>query len=295
MDKKRIVLIIPYRGIGDLIFHIPLIRGLFKSYNSKIDILTNSVNKAKFLLRNEKYVKNICYLSFARENQIKNSYNFLRKINTFNSDLAILTAPSKRLIIPLLLSNSKKKIYFKKNKIKDLSKYIISQSKKELSNIKIDKNYTLSTSKPYIKNKNIFFSIDSRHDSNNWDKNNFLKLIKKIKIIKSFHKIYINFDPSKITNFSEIIKEFKNCKKIVFTHSVNFQKLINLINSCKYIIGNESGPICIGASLNKKVFSIYYPKHTHKSSKTINKNVKFFNSNIIKSDKIISDIIKSLN
>lgn len=294
MVKKRIVLIIPYRGIGDLIFHIPLIRGLYKSYNSKIDILTNSVNKAKFLLKNENCIKKVHYVNFERENQIKNSFNFLKKINLFKSDLAILTAPSKRLIIPLLLSNSKKKIYFKKSNIKDLSKYIIFQSKKELSNIKIHNNYSLSTSKHAIKNKNIFLSIDSRHDSNNWDKNNFLKLIKKIKNIKSFHKIYINFDPSKIANFSEIIKEFKNYKKIVFTHSVNFGKLINLINSCEYIIGNESGPICIGASLNKKVFSIYYPKHTHKSSKTINKNVKFFNSDIVKTDKIISYIIKGL-
>lgn len=294
MVKKRIVLIIPYRGIGDLIFHIPLIRGLYKSYNSKIDILTNSVNKAKFLLKNENCIKKVHYVNFERENQIKKSFNFLKKINLFKSDLAILTAPSKRLIIPLLLSNSKKKIYFKKSNIKDLSKYIIFQSKKELSNIKIHNNYSLSTSKPAIKNKNIFLSIDSRHDSNNWDKNNFLKLINKIKNIKSFHKIYINFDPSKIANFSEIIKEFKNNKKIVFTYSVNFGKLINLINSCEYIIGNESGPICIGASLNKKVFSIYYPKHTHKSSKTINKNVKFFNSDIVKTDKIISYIIKGL-
>ena len=31
----KILLIIPYRGIGDLIFHIPLIRGLYKKYNSK--------------------------------------------------------------------------------------------------------------------------------------------------------------------------------------------------------------------------------------------------------------------
>ena len=47
-------LIIPYRGIGDLIFHVPLIRGLYKKYNSKINILTNEVNRAKNLLGNEK-------------------------------------------------------------------------------------------------------------------------------------------------------------------------------------------------------------------------------------------------
>ena len=75
----KILLIIPYRGIGDLIFHIPLIRGLYKKYNSKINILTNEVNKAKNLLRYEKTVKEIFYANFQRENQLVNSYNFNNK------------------------------------------------------------------------------------------------------------------------------------------------------------------------------------------------------------------------
>ena len=66
------------------------------------------------------------------------------------------------------------------------------------------------------------------------------------------------------------------------------------MNSCKYIIGNESGPICIGASMKKKVFSIYYPKHTFKSSKTIYEKVKFFNTDVENSNYIVSKIIKSL-
>ena len=37
----------------------------------------------------------IFYLNFQRENQIINSYKLLIKINSFNSDLCILTAPSK--------------------------------------------------------------------------------------------------------------------------------------------------------------------------------------------------------
>ena len=53
----KIVLIIPYRGIGDLIFHIPLIRGLSQKFNTKINILTNKVNKAKNLLKNELSIK----------------------------------------------------------------------------------------------------------------------------------------------------------------------------------------------------------------------------------------------
>ena len=108
----KIVLIIPYRGIGDLIFHIPLIRGLSKNYKTKINVITNKVNKAKNLLKNETSIRKIDYISFQRENQIKNSYLFYKKINSYNSDISILTAPSKRLIIPLILSNAKKKNIF---------------------------------------------------------------------------------------------------------------------------------------------------------------------------------------
>ena len=61
MDKRKIVLVIPYRGIGDLIFHIPLIRGLYKKFKTKIIIITNSANKAKFILRRDTTIKKIDY------------------------------------------------------------------------------------------------------------------------------------------------------------------------------------------------------------------------------------------
>ena len=290
----KILLIIPYRGIGDLIFHIPLIRGLYKKYNSKINILTNEVNRAKNLLRNEKTVNKIFYVNFQRENQIVNSYKLLIKINSFNSDLCILTAPSKRLTIPLLFSNSKRKLFFKKKSIKDLSKYLINQTQEILPEVKFSKDYSLNISRSYTSTKNIFISIDSRHDQNNWKKNNFISLIKKIILIKKFNKIYVNFDPSKINNFLEVINTFRRNKIIRFTYSANFNEILKIMNSCKYIIGNESGPICIGASMRKNVFSIYYPKHTFKSSQTIYDKVKFFNTDTENSNYIISKIINYL-
>ena len=290
----KIVLIIPYRGIGDLIFHIPLIRGLSKNYKTKINIITNKVNKAKNLLKNETSIKKIDYISFQRENQIKNSYLFYKKINSYNSDISILTAPSKRLIIPLILSNAKKKIYFKKDRTRDLSKYIIKQSKIELGNFKFDKDYSLKVDKPKTSKKNIFISIDSRHDSNDWSQNYYIELIKQVLKNKSIYNIYINFDPSKVKPFKKIIDEFKNLKRIIFTYSTEFNKLILIMNSCSFIIGNESGPICIGAALKKNVLSIYYPKHTNRSSKTIYNKVKFFNTDVISTKKIILNILSIL-
>ncbi len=290
----KIVLVIPYRGIGDLIFHIPLIKGLSLRYNTKINIITNKVNKAKNLLKNQRSIKNIEYINFKRENQIKNSYLFYKKINSFNSDICILTAPTKRLVIPLIMSNAKNKIYFKKDNTKDLSKYIIKQSKIELKNIKFIDDYSLNFNQNKKKKKNIFISIDSRHDSNNWSQIYYIELIEKILKKKSLNNIYINYDPSKIATFNKIKKKFNKYKKVIFTYTASFDELIKIMNDCLYVVGNESGPICIGAALKKNVLSIYYPKHTNKSSKTINKKVKFFNTDIIASNKIISKILKIL-
>jgi len=192
----KIILIIPYRGIGDLIFHLPLIRGISKEYNTKVNLITNKVNKAKDLLINETSVKKIEYISFQRENQLKNSFLFYKKINSHNSDICILTAPTKRLIIPLILSNSKKKIYFKKNKTRDLAKYITRQCKNEFKNINFANDYSLKFKKKKFNKINIFISIDSRHNQNNWDQINYIELVEKVLKIKKTNKIFINFDPT---------------------------------------------------------------------------------------------------
>ena len=94
MDNKKIILVIPYRGIGDLIFHIPLMRGLYKKYKSKIVIITNSANKAKFILKKETSIKKIIYINFQRGTNQKFLFIF-KKINEFKADICVLTAPSK--------------------------------------------------------------------------------------------------------------------------------------------------------------------------------------------------------
>jgi len=179
MDNKKIILVIPYRGIGDLIFHLPLLRGLCKKYKSKINIITNSSNKAKLILKKEFSIKKIEYINFQREKQIKNSFLFLKKINDFRADICILTAPSRRLVIPLLMSNVKKKVFFKKDKIRDLSKYIFDQSIKKFEDINFIKKYDLKFSKTKIKEKKVFLSIDSHHNQNNWKEDYFIKFTDK--------------------------------------------------------------------------------------------------------------------
>ena len=67
----KILLIIPYRGIGDLIFHIPLIRGLYKKYNSNVHYSGKIFSNSFF---NESYHKISANAILSSSNSLINLY-----------------------------------------------------------------------------------------------------------------------------------------------------------------------------------------------------------------------------
>lgn len=304
---KKIVVIIPYRGIGDTIFHIPLLRELFLKYKKKLIIISNQVNHSKEIFKYEIFYDKIVNFDFTRGsilNYIKSAFKLLKTINNFNSDLLILTDPSSRIAIPVLLSNSKKKIIAGLLSVKNLFQKKKSFRKKFLtSNLHILKkrlklnNYNneykikIINSKKKFKNKKskykkkLFFNIDSHHNHNNWGVKNFDFLITEC--LKYSSKIFINFSPKNIKMKYDFSSKIKNSKKIIFTYKEKISKIIKFINECDVIVGNESGPICIGASLNKKVYSLYSKKFSRPESKSISKNIKYYVFNDI-NPKIIS-------
>ena len=288
----KILVVSPYRGIGDLIFHLPLLRFLKKKYKTKINLITVHNSKAKFILKGENLVSKIIYGDFNRQNILQKVIALKNEINKFNSDLTVLSASSKRLKASLILSNAKKKISFSKTNEKDLSKYIYNETKKKFNLKNLEKNYTL-VSKPFSKKKKIFLNIDSFHNQNNWGEQNYLKLINKITHKKK--KLFINFSPRNKKKFRSIISVLKNKPNVEFTYNKNFKSVLKIIRECDYIIGNESGPICLGAAFKKKVLSIYNPNTTPKSSKTIYNKVSFINSTKLSNSIIQKKILKFIN
>ena len=106
----KILVISAYRGIGDLIFHLPLFKYLNKKFKTKINLITVHNTKAKYILKKEKIISKIVYGDFNRQQILKKIFNLTSEINKFKSDLAVLTASSKRLRASLIISNAKKKI-----------------------------------------------------------------------------------------------------------------------------------------------------------------------------------------
>jgi ADP-heptose:LPS heptosyltransferase len=212
-----------------------------------------------------------------------------------------LTSNAKRLILPVLMSNAKIKNFFgtgkfvftkdKKNDHLTVSERLLKYTA-ELNLPKKIWDFNLKINSQNIENKkNIFISVDSHHDQNNWGLVNYLKIINAL---KKDHKIFLNFSPNK----KEILKFFLDrkifFKNIVFTHKKNISQIIEIIKKCQYVVGNESGPVCLGASFRKKVHAIYLPIHTKPESKIIFKKNKYYNASKIKPNFIIKKIINSI-
>ena len=302
--KNKIAVIIGARGIGDLIYHLPLLKSLYQSYNEELIIFSNKANKAKEVFKDEKFFKKIIYIDNHRYNPIVtiiNSFKFKSFLNSYKIERIILTSNAKRLILPVLMSNAKIKNFFgtgkflltkdKKNDHLTVSERLLKYTA-ELDLPKKIWDFNLTINSQNIENKkNIFISVDSHHDQNNWSLVNYLKIINAL---RKDHKIFLNFSPNK----KEILKFFLDrkifFKNIVFTHKKNISQIIEIIKKCQYVIGNESGPVCLGASFRKKVHAIYLPIHTKPESKIIFKKNKYYNASKIKPNFIIKKIINSI-
>jgi len=306
---NKIIVISGARGIGDLIYQLPLLRSLYLTYETKLILISNEVNRAKEVYRYENFYREIIefdntrYSIFKTFGKIK---SFLSLLNNYAPDLLILTSNTTRLMVPVYLSNAKKKIIFgtkKFNLIKDRSNSHLTNCEKLISytnnlNLKKKKNnFFLNSEKieglnKNINNSKIFISIDSHHDQNNWSIKNFIKITKIL--LQKNKTIYFNFSPNKKHLLNEIPELIKNNNNCVFVYQKNITELIKIINSCSVIIGNESGPICLGASLKKKVHSIYIPIHTKPESQVIGGDVTYYNTDLIRSDEIIKNILVSI-
>ena len=307
---KKSLVIIAARGIGDLIYHLPLLRSLYESYKEKLIIISNKVNHSKEIYKYETFYEKIIYFENTRFpffKTLKTIINLKNLINQFNADQLILTGSPRRLMAPVYLSNVKKKIIFGEGNFlfsKDKKYQHLTHAEKIIKytddlNLPVkSKNFFLTSNQVIEKARDsnnavkLFITLDSHHDQNNWDLKNYITMISKI--IQHNVKIFINFSPSKLYFLDQIPKKIINSNKIKFTHNKNILEIMNIINSCAFVIGNETGPICLGASLKKEVHSIYLPIHTKPESQIIKGKVFYYNVNEENDETIINKIMSSV-
>ena len=59
-------------------------------------------------------------------------------------------------------------------------------------------------------------------------------------------------------------------------------------------MSNESGPVCLGASLKKEVHSIYIPIHTAPESKIISNKTVYYNIDEESDETIINKVLDKI-
>jgi len=183
---KKILVIIATRGIGDLIYHLPLLRSLYESYKEKLIILSNKVNHSKEVYKFETFYKEIIEFEntrFGFFKTLKTINNLKNIINKCNVDQLILTASPRRLMMPVYLSDVKEKIIFGQGKFfftKD-NKYQYLTHADKIMKYTEDLNLPIKVINFYLTQSNlknidnfkkkslIFVNLDSHHDQNNWN------------------------------------------------------------------------------------------------------------------------------
>lgn len=257
-NEKKICIVIPHKGIGDIIFHNSFIKSISKFYNKKITMFVNSSTKANHIYKNNSYVEKIVFIDLKRPKKMfyifkiikiifeiskhdinelyytgnskwhKLSFKVASIINGFNFKHI---KRRKKLIIQHLVD------FLKQISVKDINSYSLE------SNIKISRNFKRKVKifkKPWV-----FLSIDTSENQINIPKLLLFRILKKLK--KKNNKIFVN------TNKSNSFKtKFLKDRQIIKTDKFNISEISYIIKNSKLFIGNESGPAVIASLYCKK-------------------------------------------
>lgn len=81
-----------------------------------------------------------------------------------------------------------------------------------------------------------------------------------------------NWGYGKFVELKDLIEKELGIKCVVLEKDYSFSDMISLIQQCKFIVGNDSGPNVIAQSFNKKSFIIFgatHPKYLHLSENVV--------------------------
>ena len=271
--KKEIAIIIPHKGLGDIIFHHSFIKSIYKKHNKKIVLFANKSTKVNFIYNNSKYIKKIKILDLKRPNiflYIFKMYKIFIHLYNYRYLNIYYTGNAKwhKIIFKLLCKFKKCNLYyFKKN-----NKYIINFLSIFLKNIgikdtldfklNVPTNITIKFNKKLAKLKKpwVFLSIDTSEDQIQIPNKLLLAILSKLK--KNYGTIFVN---TSIQNKNKII--LPNHPHVVKTSKFNITEINYIIKYSKFFIGNESGPAVLATLLKKKMIIFLNKKVIPESSK----------------------------
>ena len=282
--NKNIAIVVPHKGIGDILFHNNFIKSISKKEKKKVILIANKSSRADYLYKNSKYIKKIILTNLRRPNPFLYLLKTLQLISIIfsnNINKIYYTGKNKWQILAFkFLKYFFNKSYFnvnanenliidtlnnflKINKIYNLNNYrlnLLNLSKKEKKRIFI--NY---------KRPAVFININTSEGQIDINKKKLKMIINKLN--NKYKTIYINSnDNNKLENFY-----IKNIN-IIKTYKYNIQELCHLIKKSDLYIGTESGPAVIASLFGLRSF-IFLSKNVKKESNLLpnNRRRKYYN------------------
>jgi len=295
--QKDIAIIIPHKGLGDIIFHNFFIESIYKHHGKKIILFANKSTKANLIYKQNKYIKKIILIDLHRPKilfylfKIINIYGLLNK---FKYEKIYYTGNHKWHLIAIKILSNLNKIEL--SYLEDKKKFIIPSLKNYLKkldikyklnfNINVKENVSKNFVRKIANNKKpwVFLSIDTSEDQIQIPKNLLIKMVNKLKN----KSVYIN---TNIKNSSKL--SFLNKNNIIKTNLFNIIEIYYIIKRSELFIGNESGPAIISSILKKKSIIFLNNNVLKESSKLphINKRRYLTIKKISKKNNILLDLI----
>ncbi|MBI2564771.1 lipopolysaccharide heptosyltransferase II [Candidatus Woesearchaeota archaeon] len=317
ISSPKKILLFKSGAIGDVLMTTPLIRVLRKKYpETIIDYLTG--NWSAKVLQNNPYLNNVFSMpdeSFHAKNPF-NKIRLLIKIKKQKYDTAFILDKSWLANLFILATGISQRIGFNRfgegfsnnynvnyGVIKHEIEYYLEllkafnltekNTKLDLFPLKTDLEFAhLFIKKNKLEKKTIIGVIPGgAHNPGRdydktriWPKENYVELIKKL---QNKHTIFL-FGGNNDKKLHEDIKARLDHHKNIydFAGKTSIYQTAALINYCKKIICNDSGPMHIAASMNKPVITIFgctHPKRKApltKGSKAIWKNEKKYDARV---------------
>jgi len=295
--QKDIAIIIPHKGLGDIIFHNFFIESIYKHHGKKIILFANKSTKANLIYKQNKYIKKIILIDLHRPKilfylfKIINIYGLLNK---FKYEKIYYTGNHKWHLIAIKILSNLNKIEL--SYLEDKKRFIIPSLKNYLKkldikyklnfNINVKENVSKNFVRKIANNKKpwVFLSIDTSEDQIQIPKNLLIKMVNKLKN----KSVYIN---TNIKNSSKL--SFLNKNNIIKTNLFNIIEIYYIIKRSELFIGNESGPAIISSILKKKSIIFLNNNVLKESSKLphINKRRYLTIKKISKKNNILLDLI----
>ena len=278
------ILIIEPNWLGDILFTTPAIRAIRQQNPKSYIVCMTHPRCAEMLEGNSRIDDIILFDERSSHSSILKKISFIKKLKSYKFDIVLSFHGSMTKMLICYLAGIGKRVGYLSKKRSFLLTDSIPTPDKEPHRVEYFLNITQSIGAD-TKNKNYEFSVsdDDIKDANRvlekegiskddeflivnpggnwlpkrWSKENYSKLIKKIKEIYN-KKIVITGSEKDISLADSIIKE-SNTKATNLAGKTTLNQLAGLMKRSAFVISNDSGPMHIAVSQNVPTIALFGP------------------------------------